>query len=214
MVGATPQPDWSQMTRDQVRELQQKEILKLKERDVRLLDTAKRYLISGETDRAKFYLNKITEENKILALIRNRYLSLIYFIEEDFEKSLQYLQDSAFNIPGPYRETCQLRILNLMILHPKKELRGEYLKCYLATGEYSKNDQAWLNAMVQLHDKNFGTVNNNFPDKNSDNVNDMIKSWMKIGIYTNQEHSIKKQLKSLPAGAYLSKKIRELAALV
>ncbi|MBT3584488.1 MAG: hypothetical protein HN509_06260 [Halobacteriovoraceae bacterium] len=207
--------DWSSYTRDEINEINQKDQVKRRSADLLYLTKAKKFLINGNLDMSEFYLKLIDEKVSPLAIIKHRYQGIIHFIREDFEKSYQQVSGALFNENVSYVEVCLLRIINLMTKKPDKKLLKELAGCRALTSNYSKNDQMWLETLENVKLKKEWALRGDQIALNrvTFETTEIIKVWIKLGLYLNREDLIIKNLSELPPKIYRSKRVRELLAL-
>ena len=198
----------------QVQEEQQKAEKKLRLQHLELLKQAKQYIINGDLGRAKMFLKKVDQYQGPLSLAIANYEAIIAFIEEDYLQSLNFLDDYRLSASDTYPQICLLKILNMLITRQTKNIEKEFASCNVATDQYSKNDQLWLQLMNQIHHKErFTSVSYGHGHyMNADN--EKIKIWLKSALFTNQEDKIKPLLNNFHESIYHSKSIRELIGMI
>jgi len=181
-----------------------------------LLKKAKFNILNGNLKAADFYLKNIFSKNKIIFYPKRRLQSLIFFLKKDYANSLKILEDPQFSFFSFYKETCLMKVLNLMALSRNKRLTKETELCQEASIKYSKKDHFWL--------KNTVKVKNGYPIhigkesplqlKKLFEDKEMTTLWLKLAIFLNKEENIVSKLPNLPKKLYRSKKIRELISFI
>lgn len=184
--------------------------------DINLILKSKFKLINGDIKMSEFYLNQINSKTTKLNALKNRYLSLIKFIDGKFQESNQLLSEKYFSDPNPYREICILKLMNYMALNKRLELKNEFELCQSLTQKFSKNDQFWLNILFYLKTYNLENLNKSMITNVEATLKDdeMSRLWLKSGLFLNREKDMLKILSILPENSYSSSKIREIVALM
>jgi hypothetical protein len=185
-------------------------------KDAVLLLKGKFKIINGDIKMGEFYLNQIDDSTTQLLQIKRRYLAIIEFLRGNFKNSLLYLNGQNQSTSKGYAHICLLRLLNFMSLNQTKNLMFEANSCMSETGKYSKNDQFWLDVMINLQTKNLSAVNVSLMQDVDRTLTDdeMSRIWLKTGLYINKESELLKLLSLLPDSSYSSKKIREIISLL
>lgn len=227
LYGATGEVDWSTLSSGQIEEYLQLQEANRRNSDLDNLKTAKDFLINGNTKMARFHLEQINLKNSPVKLIRNRYMSLIEFIEGNYRQSLNLIKSGRYDDEKYYKEICLVRVLNLMALHTLDQDRvtkrkvdleylNEYRNCSVQTFTFSKNQHYWLEIMSR-----FKTRNKDFLGGGEiENVRyaisnlELTRIWLKLGLYLNKESLVKANIATLPASAYQSNTVRELLGLM
>ena len=177
------------------------------------LKKIKYYLINGETHLAKLHLSKIAFTQTKLKPIIFRYLGIVSFMENEFQKSLDYLSLPALQGMPNYQKICTLKILNQIVLDKKRELANEWPKCQEDNlNHFNLSHFEWLSVLVNLKLKPTQGVTSK-PFKGIKIVaydNDQIKMILKMALYLNQEKLIEEQLSELTQDQYQDTEIREL----
>lgn len=208
--------DWSKLDLSETQEFQQKEIHSKRSSELRALMVGKHYLLAGNIEMARFFFERVSDKNQKLYLVKKRYLSLLSFIEGDYNKSLDLLKDHRFNDVAYYSEICLLKILNMMTLKSNdKELEREITSCSLQTERYSSNNQLWLDALTQIKfqsDRAFkgGVLTDARYLLDS---NEMARTWLKTGLFINREDLILENISYFTQDIFRSQKVRELIGL-
>jgi hypothetical protein len=177
------------------------------------LKKIKYYLINGETNLAKLHLSKIAYTQTKLKPIIFRYLGMVSFMENEFEKSLEYLSLPQLQSMPNYQKICTLKILNLIVLDKKRDLSNEWPKCLDENLNHFKASHFdWLKLIVDLKLKPYQGITTK-PFKGIKLVAfdiDQIKMILKMALYLNQEKIIEEELSELTSDHYQDPEIREL----
>lgn len=204
--------DWSFYSHEEVDAYQLKREFDEKNAAIFALQQAKRGIINGDLELAKFFLNKISDRRASLIPVKKRYLSIIKFIEGNYQESFDLIKGSEFNSYSQYREICLLRVINLIALDNMKALNSEVAGCQNLTIDFSNTNQFWLTQMTRIKEKNEDLLRGNLIE----NLRSVLSStefteiWMKMALFLNKEDIILKYVGQLPGSAYRSKTIREL----
>lgn len=204
--------DWSYYGKEEVERYQIQQEYKVKSQDIFSLREAKIAIINGDLELARFFLSKINTSRSDLTLVKNRYLSIVYFIEGDYQSSYDLISSNQYNLSRYYKQICLLRIINLIALDKVDKFKAEMGGCQNATIENANYNHFWLKQVsrVEERDKQLlkGDLINQLRESVSDN--NYIALWMKLALFINKEEVIVRRVASLPPSAYNSKEIREL----
>ncbi len=204
--------DWSYYGKEEVERYQIQQEYKAKSQDIFALKEAKMAIINGDLELARFFLSKINTRRSELTLLKNRYLSIVYFIEGDYQTSYDLISSNQYNILQYYRQICLLRLINLIALDDIEKFKGEMGSCQNATIGNASNNHFWLKQVSNIKERNKellqGTLINQL--RQSISNNEYIKIWMKLALFINKEDVIVNKISGLPPSAYQSKEIREL----
>lgn len=184
--------------------------------DLENLLRAKFKLINGDLRSAQFYLLRIDDRKSRIAVVKNRYLAIIAFIEGRYHESLEYLNDKKLTNPAIYSQICLLRILNFMVTENLESLKKEKEACLFYTGKTSKTDLFWTDTMIKLKLKDQRGVQKNLLTDVEYILSDdeMARLWLKSGLYLNKEKDLLNLLSLLPESSYQSKRLREIVAFM
>jgi tetratricopeptide (TPR) repeat protein len=204
--------DWSYYSEEEVTSFSQLQEFKDKSKDVFALRQAKRALINGDLNLAKFFLAKVDTKNSKLGIVKDRYLATLYFIEGKYQESYEILSSKRFSPTAAYREVCLLRIVNLMAIDNLKLFQNEVANCRSVTFTESINKQFWLSQVKNIKERNVELLKGNLivQLRNALADKDYTKAWMKLALFLNREDVIIRYIANLPSSAYNSKGVREL----
>ncbi len=208
--------DWTDFNIEQVNlQLMIDESLK-RQSDLDNLKIAKHFLIGGNLEMSKFFLDRIDQRNKALDKIRDRYLALIDFIEDRPTTSLERLGRPEYNDLKSYPHICLLRVLNQLAGPANQMLEDEMNRCKTATLSSSKNGQFWLENIQKLKFQRQGQLRGALMSDVSFLIesNEIVRIWLKTGLYFNQEELILRHLSTMPQSVYASPRARELLGLL
>lgn len=184
--------------------------------NLELLEEAKYYLVSGNLRRAEATLVKLRPVGEMATALRWRYLAMIHFVEGDYQKSLKILQKKELNTLSLRGKICTLKLTNMIILNELEGAKAEFDFCASINGKYSATEMSWLEFLLAVRQKDPSILAGRHLSylHRFTSSNEMVRLWLKMGLYLNQEHLIYPRLKHLGAEAYQSKKVRELLGLL
>lgn len=200
----------------QIKESNQRRDLLLRKENLEELTTAKLFLINGNIKKAKRKLEKTKVIRPEILAIKNRYLSIIAFIEGNYQKSNKYLFQEVYETPKFYGETCLQKTLNFYALQDIPNFISEYNKCLPFIQESAPNNLLWLDNLIALSTKNQQAIEGNSIKSIQPYKNDLesILIWLKLGLYLNKEQTILKEIGKAPGEYFESKRFRELLGLI
>ncbi len=206
---------WEKISDIEIQELLQSIELNSRLNNFNYLSKAKLFLINGDTDKALYFLQKIDEDSN-LNNISKRYEAIIYFIINRFDKTRDILNDTLFNSLTNYPQICLLKVINFMFLSEKKNMSKEFAQCQSSANRYSQNNLLWTESLVRLKAEKESALNGQdiIQLENILDDNELIRPWLKLGIYTNKEYLIKKYISRIDGTLYKSHTIRELLSLI
>jgi len=224
---ATGEVEWSALSGAQIQEYLQLQQATKRGSDLGHLMAAKDFLINGNTKMARFHLEQINLKSSQVKLIRNRYMSLIEFIEGNYRDSLDLVSSFKYEDKKYYKEICVLRVLNLMALHTldqdnltrqkiDKKFLNEYRSCAVQTLGFTKNDHYWMESMSRFKTRNKNYLAGGEIDNYRYAIGDidLTRIWIKLGLYLNKEKKLSNVISNIPADAYQSNIVRELLGLM
>ncbi len=204
--------DWNYYGKEEVERYQIQKEYQSKSQDIFAIKEAKMAIINGDLELARFFLSKVNTKRSELSLLKNRYLSIVYFIEGDYQTSYDLINSNQYNILQYYKQICLLRIINLIALDDIEKFKAEMGSCQNATIDNASNNHFWLKQVSNIKERNKellqGTLINQL--RQSVTNNEYIKIWMKLALFINKEEVIVNKISGLPPSAYQSKEIREL----
>ncbi len=183
----------------------------------------KTYLINGNTKGAQIILERWGDVKDFKGLIRDKYLSLVSFIHNDFEKSLNYLERSIINFPLYYQEVCPLLIFNLLALKNFESFHKNFLQC----SYFNKKKSPTQELFGSFFDRNLNLTSkeskNKFNELSQSEYlkmlleqnsieNDEVKIILKLALLFNLEKDIKESIYSFSPLQMADIEIRELVA--
>lgn len=178
------------------------------------LRKVKFFLMNGELQLAKVFLQKLTITQSKLRPIANRYLGIIAFIEQDYQKSIKFLSTGELQTQPHFAKVCNLLTLNKIIMNQLKDLEEEWYRCTLeANKDINATNLVWLETLVRLKLQPVpGITRKPFRRitlRSFDNQD--LKIILKFAIYLNQESLVVDQLLDLTQEQLLDQDVRELA---
>lgn len=169
-------------------------------------------IISGNFERAKVEIIKLKTPAKFGEMVRNRYMAMIYFLEGNFRRSFQILDSQQFSTTTSYAKICHLKVLNMVILSNKVDLKQEWLKCRKITYGHEKNDGVWMDNIVKLklNEKEY-VSNNKIHNLKSLGLDvESVKTYLKMALYLNMEDVVAPMIPALPVEFFYDDTVREL----
>lgn len=178
------------------------------------LKKVKYFLINGELQLAKAYLQKLTFGQAKLRPIAYRYLGMIAFIEQDYKKSVKYLTTGELQTQPHYAKVCGVLTLNKIILNELKDLEVDWYRCRAEAGkDINGVNLVWLDTLVNLKLEPVpGITARPFKQITLRSLeNAELKILLKFAIYLNQESLVVKQIQDLTTEQLVDQDVRELA---
>ena len=187
-----------------------------KQVDLFNLQKAKFKMISGDLKTAEYFLNRISDKTSGVTGIKKRYLAVLHFINGRFDKSLKELNQSNMESTTSFTQNCLLRLINFMAVNDVEAIKRERAPCQFYTAKYSKNDQYWLNSMIQLKTQNSEAIRRSMyiDAQGTFSSDEMARLWLKTGLYLNKEKDLLNLISTLPESSYQSKRLREIVAFM
>ena len=184
----------------------------LRKRDIDLIREAKAHLINGDLAKSISALDKIHESDSRVGSVKKRYLSIIHFIQGDYQKTIEMLSGKEFNNNATFSEICTTKIFSHLVLEQYNKAKELNARCQAITNQYSRNSQLWLINIFDLAiDKRFKLGNNNGVSNGFlTEGNEIAQLWLKMALFSNREQFIDHYIGSLPSEAYNAKRIREI----
>ncbi len=133
-------------------ELEEEELKKLKGHATKFGEI-KYYILNGETALARRELLKIDSQTPLTYLIKQRYLSLLYFIDGEYELSLKLLSDPVFAHDKAYGKICMLRIFSKLVTDKMDNIQDEYNRCVQLNNAFATSYD-WVATLINLKLKN------------------------------------------------------------
>ena len=103
-----------------------------------------------------------------------------------------------------------------MFLNEKNKMSKEFQQCQSSANKYSPNNLLWTESLVKLKEEKESALSGQdiIQLENILDDNELIRQWLKLGIYTNKESLIKKYISRIDGELYKSHTIRELLSLI
>jgi len=215
-AGRMVRDDWRYYNDQEVELYQQQTEMARRAGHLVALKLAKKAIIEGKTEAAKFFLDRIPNHIDKVALVKKRYLSLIYFIEEDYKKSVSATSHPIFNDAKFYQQVCMIKMLARFALNDKESFNDEFRTCLGTTFTKSPTDQYWTRVMADVKNNDQALLRGTGFESMRAILGDIeiTKIWLKLSLYLNRENVALKYLEALPEEAYRSQKIRELIGFI
>lgn len=178
--------------------------------------TIKYNIVNGNLEKAKAKLLQAQYFSDYSTPIQKRYLALIYFIEGEYEKSLETLQDKMFYTFENNKHVCLLRVLNFLILNRNIEALNDWKTCRDETVNKTTSYHLWMNSLIELKAnktkiRDFKTITNLNIENES---GEMLALFLKLALYLDKPEKVLNRLSLLSDEIYNIDKLRELIGLL
>ena len=175
-------------------------------------------LVNGDLKTARKFLY-IFEKNKgkdKLNIVAIRYKAILAFLEADFKRSYELLNDFELSKSKNFKDICWLKITNAIILNKQDNLEKQVENCRSLTSEYQSLKFSWFQTLLSLLRKNPILFDSTKLASQIRNIQDLkqLEALLKTALYLNQEKIISTVISQFPKVAYQSKRIRELLGLI
>lgn len=210
------QKDWSWYSKRELEYYVQEKEQKLRLTDLELVKEAKKKLFLGDTPSAQALLNKISNTQTHIKLIKNYYLALIYFIKKDYSKAhnlIEIINDQYFSSQA---KACFLD-LSINLAKPVDTIdfkQQDICKQLLEFSEEANASFYWFEKMMAIKKGHYQDVETQLLQESTNlQTKEQMESWMKLAILIGQESIVRdrllftnKQITNLP-------EIRELSSI-
>lgn len=180
------------------------------------LASIKYQIINGNLEKAKLMLLQSKYTENYSKIIQYRYLSIIHFIEGEYEKSLSYLTKKEMYNLTYSKHLCLLRTLNYIILNRVAEGTNEWNKCVDATLTDSPTSHLWMSTLVKLKLNDEENITD-IPFKNVNIENEegnFLKLFLKLALYLNKQDKILDRIDLVTSQTFQDPEIRELMGML
>lgn len=179
------------------------------------LGEIKYYIINGETKLARRELLKIDSQSPLAAIIKDRYLALLHFIEGEHELSLKLLGSYTFSTDVAYGKVCLLKIMNLLILNKSNTLKDEFSRCSKMNNNYTQSYD-WITSLINLKLKDQNLLSGKKIARDIEFTHELptLKIWLKLALFLNKEELVLPLISNLPIEAYENQEMRELIGFI
>ncbi len=176
-------------------------------------------IIVGNLERAQVEIMKMKESTPIARVtpLLDRYHAIVYFLKEEYDRSLAILNKPHFKQAKNEAKICSLKILNLLILDKTQELASEWEFCRRFTQKYSDTQNLWLKTMVELklQKGSLDSTKNAFNDLSTlEFSREHARVWLKMGLYLNEPEILYPFINKLTSYFLVDEDIRELIGLL
>jgi hypothetical protein len=212
LAESTLEYDWSNLSLINVEKIRQIELFNAKKADYKNLLLAKRGMINGELHITNYYLSKIDDSDTTILAIKVRYRAIAEFIKGNYTKVIELLSLPVFKEAKDYKHICLLKVVAMMTQTVSNDLRIEISKCRDFNKEKTINESMWLTNMeyLKLNDISSVAGMRNSDIRNIIRDQELVRIWLKTGLYLGEDKLISKNLSALPGSIYRSKRFREL----
>jgi hypothetical protein len=180
------------------------------------LKKVKYYLLNGNSQKARAYLYKLSFVQTSLKPVIYRYISLLAFMDNDFEKTFEYLSLPELQNSPYYSQVCIIKILSEIVLNKTTELSSDWDRCQTESKKRQKSNFVWLETLVNLKLYPREGITK-VPFKNfkiAALTNEEARIMLKLGLYLNQEEIIVNELPFMTLQQLEDPEIRELAGQI
>jgi tetratricopeptide (TPR) repeat protein len=176
------------------------------------LTIAKHYLIAGQTEMARFFINRVGNDKRAVELVKKRYMAVINIMENDFKEAKDILSDPSFSEIAIYPQVCLMKILTLLGGPADSNLEQQMSRCQSEIRQHTNNDLFWLENIEKLKFMRRPELRGMIEADLSYLIqsNDIFRIWLKSGLYFNYESLILNYLETLPTSILASERAREL----
>lgn len=178
------------------------------------LEKVKFYLTNGEVRHAKAILSKLAFTPSKLRPVIKRYLAIISFIEGDYQKTFEELEQNELMMSPNFAKICTLKVITELVLSKLNRLEEDWPRCQLENNyNLNQNSLVWLDTLVNLKLKPHTNGITRIPFKGvflRSMSNDDLKVILKLAIYLNQEELIEPQINDLTEEQVTDREVREL----
>jgi hypothetical protein len=177
------------------------------------LKKVKYYLLNGETRLAGALLFKLSYSETKLRPVILRYLATLSFVQNDFEKTYEYLSHPSLLDVEHFHKICVLRTLSEIVLNKKYDIEKNWNRCKLENADkFSQKRLIWPEILIQLKF---------YPHEGISKVpfkkihiasldNEETKMILKLALYLNQEKILVHQIPDMTFDQVEDPEIQEL----
>lgn len=180
------------------------------------LKKVKYFLLNGNVHKARAYLYKLSFVQTKLRPIIYRYLAILSFMDNDFEKTFEYLSYPELQKIPEFSQICVLKVLSEIVLSKTDDLSRDWDRCQTESKKRQNTNIIWLETLVQLKlQAREGITKVPFRKfKIAALNNEEARIMLKLGLYLNQEALIVGELPAMTLQQLEDPEIRELAGQV
>lgn len=183
--------------------------------EVEVLKEAKFALINGNTSHARLLLKKNEISTKQNNLIAKRYLAIIEFIEENFEKSLGIINEFDFKQGRYFAQVCHLIVLN-KVLENDSTLMDEWARCRKIVDSDMITNNFWIDSIILLK-KYRQTYKVPIPFtkiRQFEGTDPSLKTMLKMSLYINQHKYFTSNLFDFDDSVLNNAELREIISFM
>ncbi len=181
------------------------------------LEKIKYYLLNGELRLASVFLSNLSYTQSELRPTIYRYLAILSFIQEDFEKTYEYLSLKELQEIPEFGKICLLKTLTEIVLNRVDTVGKTWSKCRANNARYiTDNYLIWPEIMVQFKLQPQGMMTKTPIEEYRLGLlsNEDTKIILKMALFLNQEDLILKQISELTFIQLQDTEIRELVGQI
>lgn len=202
---------------------------KQRKSDLDILKSVKYFMINGNLLRAQKELLKLNVLNAQMKLIQDRYLAILFSLQNQWQKAWKILGQDQFQTTAYYPKICLLKILARIALKKNAGLQEELQRCSRSHRDHGETNFIWPRAMARVITSpnydvpNFFSLSHSPGDRFSPffrpqrpPMSDIRQTtlWLKLILFLGKEKTAFKQIKNISAEAYRHKRIREMLGLL
>lgn len=179
------------------------------------LKLVKLAFLDGNLSKAKAMLMEKNYTSQTMKLTKKRYLSMLYFIEGAYEKSLSELSDPLFSNDRFFTAICSLKTLDELILNKINDAKTTWKRCHKLTVIESSYANQWPNILFELKNNKEELLKKLFVNLNLTNEpTEIVELYLKLALYTNQTKLVLPSIDEFHADVLENTQIRELIGLI
>ncbi len=181
------------------------------------LKKVKLYLINGEVRLAMLYLNKMTYTQTKLRPLIYRYLAILNFTQNNFQKTHEFLTKKELQVMPHFSKICTLQVLAEIILKKNDQLEKNWSRCQLENAqEFKDRNLIWMDTLVglRLHPRdNITRIPFKGLSLQSLHLAE-LKVMLRLILYLNQEKLVLEQIRDLTVDQLQDIEVRELVGQI
>lgn len=173
-------------------------------------------IINGDYDIARILLLKAKYDKNFSLPIQSRYLAILEFIQGNYSKSLEALQQKELSRIKYKDKTCLMETLNLIIVDKASEASENWQNCKRYLAGKNNSDHIWMDALVDLKFEQQTKI----AAKTLDGLNienergDLLRLYLKLALYLNEPDTILERIPYLSSTVFSNPRTRELLGLL
>jgi tetratricopeptide (TPR) repeat protein len=179
----------------------------------KILGKAKLAMINGDLFKAKTLMLNLVYVSDYTKAIMSRYWAIIHFIEGDYTKAMQFMNEPDLQITSNFKHICNLKTLTYLILEKENQAFQTWSECYAVVVSDIVNP-LWNDVLVTIKQNPSSTTKSlkglTLARKNKD----QLELILKLALYLNESHLLVKEISAIDVEMLKHERIRELIGLV